>query len=145
MAESKKHQVLYDDECWMCTFQMRLLTWLDWCNVARLVPASNPDCLKLAPELTREGLMEAIHCVKTDGTVQRGARVLRFLGMRMPLMVPMALLLWVPGVIWVAERVYAWVSRNRHLLSRVFGCKGACNIVPQRERDGELTTKPTEK
>ncbi len=145
MAESKKHRILYDDECWMCTFQMRLLTWLDWCDVARLVPASNPDCLKLAPALTREGLMEAIHCVKTDGTVLRGARALRFIGMRMPLLVPLALFLWFPGVIWVAEWAYECVSRNRHLLSRVFGCKGACAFVPQRERDGELTTKPAEK
>ena len=145
MAERKKHRILYDDECWMCTFQMRLLTWLDWCNVARLVPASNPDCLKLAPGLTREGLMEAIHCVKTDGTVLRGARALRFIGMRMPLLIPMALFLWLPGVIWVAEWIYGCVSRNRHLLSRVFGCKGACAIVPQRERDGELTPKPAEK
>ena len=145
MAESKKHRILYDDECWMCTFQMRLLTWLDWCDVARLVPASSPDCLKLAPDLTREGLMEAIHCVKTDGTVLRGARALRYIGMRMPLLVPMALFLWLPGVIWLAERVYGWVSRNRHLLSRVSGCKGACSVVPQREREGELSTKPAEK
>ena len=144
MAERKKHQILYDDECWMCTFQMRLLTWLDWCDVARLVPASNPDCLQLAPGLTREGLMEAIHCVKTDGTVLRGARALRFIGLRMPLLVPMALFLWFPGVIWVAEWIYGCVSRNRHLLSRVFGCKSACAIMPQREREGEISSKPME-
>jgi len=145
MAERKKHRILYDDECWMCTFQMRLLTWLDWCDVARLVPTSNPDCLKLTSGLTREGLMEAIHCVKTDGSVLRGARALRFIGMRMPLLVPMAFFLWLPGVIWVAEWIYGCVSRNRHLLSRVFGCKGVCAIVPKREREGELTTKPAEK
>ena len=56
-----------------------------------------------------------------------------------------ALFLWFPRVIWVAEWIYGCVSRNRHLLSRVFGCKGACAIVAQRERDGELTTKPAEK
>ena len=145
MAERKRHQVLYDDECWMCTFQMRLLTWLDWCDVARLVPASNPECLKLAPGLTREGLMEAIHCVTKEGRVLRGARALRFIGMRMPLLVPLALVLWVPGVIWVAEKVYDCVSRNRYLLSRVFGCKGACDLLPKREREGEMTAKAAKK
>jgi len=145
MAERKRHQVLYDDECWMCTFQMRLLTWLDWCDVARLVPASNPECLKLAPGLTREGLMEAIHCVTEEGRVLRGARALRFIGMRMPLLVPLALVLWVPGVIWVAEKVYDCVSRNRYLLSRVFGCKGACDLLPQREREGEMSAKAAKK
>ncbi len=142
MAERKKHQILYDDECWMCTFQMRLLTWLDWCDVARLVPASNPNSLKLAPGLTREGLMEAIHCVPCEGEVLRGARALRFIGLRMPLLTPLALVLWLPGVIWIAEWVYGGVSRNRHLLSRVFGCKSACAIMPEREREDEITSKP---
>ena len=128
---------------------MRLLTWLDWCDVARLLPVSDPDTLRLVPGLTRQGLLEAIHCVPREGPVLRGARALRFVGMRMPLLIPMALVLWVPGVIWVAERVYMWVSRNRHLLSRFFGCKDACAIMPQREQEGqkkvELTEKPPEK
>ena len=49
------------------------------------------------------------------------------------------------GYIWIAEGIYACVSRNRHLISKVFGCKGACDIMPQRQRDGETTTKPAEK
>jgi len=40
-----------------------------------------------------------------------------------------------PGVIWVAEKFYMWISRNRLFLSRVFGCKGACVIMPERNRD----------
>jgi len=128
---------------------MRLLTWLDWCDVAQLLPVSDPDTLRLVPGLTRQDLLEAIHCVPREDPVLRGARALRFVGMRMPLLIPMALVLWVPGVIWVAERVYMWVSRNRHLLSRFFGCKDACAIMPQREQEGqkkvELTEKPPEK
>lgn len=145
MVEPEKHRILYDDECWMCTFQMRMLTWLDWCDVARLSPVSDPATLQLVPGLNRQDLLEAIHCVSREGAVLRGARALRFIGLRMPLLVPMALVLWVPGVIWVAERVYSWVSRNRHLLSRIFGCKDACAIMPQREREGEIATKPSEK
>ena len=139
-----KNQILFDDECPLCIFQMRLLTWLDWFGIARLVPISDPDCLILVPGLTREKLLEAIHCVRSGGEVLRRARALRFVGMRMPLLVPMALVLWVPGVIWVAERVYMWVSRNRHLLSRFFGCRDACAIMPQREREGEKKVELTE-
>ena len=145
MAEPKKHRLIYDDECAMCTFQMRMLTWLDWFNVAQLIPASDPQSLKIAPDLTHEKLMEEIHCVKTDEAVLRGARALRFLGMRMPLLIPFSLFMWVPGVIWVAEKVYALISRNRYILSRFFGCKDACSIMPQREREGEIVTEPAEK
>lgn len=131
-----RHVVLYDSECPMCVFQMRLLTWLDWCNTARLLPLSDPMAQTLAPWLSRADLMEAIHCVTPEGEIYRGARCIRFIGMRMPLLIPLALILWIPGVIWVAERFYAWVSRNRLALSRVFGCKGACAVLPERHRDG---------
>jgi predicted DCC family thiol-disulfide oxidoreductase YuxK len=129
-----RHIVLYDSECSLCTFQMRMLTWLDWFHVVRLLPIADPEAARVAPTLTREALLEAIHCIATDGTIYRGARCIRFVGLRMPLLVPLALVLWLPGVIWIAERIYMWISRNRYLLSRVFGCKDACAILPARKR-----------
>jgi predicted DCC family thiol-disulfide oxidoreductase YuxK len=129
------HAVLYDDACPMCTFQMKVLSWLDWFNVLALIPLSDPRAKELAPRLTREDLLEAIHCVTPEGAIHRGARAIRFVGMRLPLLVPIALFLWIPGVIRIAEIVYQWVSRHRHLLSRVFGCKDACSIMPARKRE----------
>ena len=114
---------------------MRLLTWLDWCNVLALVPLASPRAHEAAPQLTREELLEAMHCVAKNGRIYRGAGCIRFVGMRLPLLVPVALFLWLPGVIWVAERVYACISRNRHHLSKLFGCKDACSILPARKRD----------
>ena len=141
--DRSKHIVLYDSDCPLCTFQMRLLTWLDWLNKVRLLPISDPEAAGIAPELTREQLREAIHCVTPDDEIYRGARCFRFLGFRLPLLVPLALFLWIPGVIWVAEKIYMWVSRNRHLLSKVFGCKGACAILPERKREGEPENSKT--
>lgn len=134
--------VLYDGECALCTFQMKLLTWLDWCNVVTLVPIADPRTPGLAPTLTAAAMQAAIHCLARDGRIYRGARCLRFVGMRMPLLVPLALVLWLPGVIVVAEWVYQWISRNRQLLSRVFGCKEACAIMPQRRQMTPPTPKP---
>ena len=129
--------VLYDDSCPLCTFQMRVITWMDWFNTVSLLPLSHPRAAQVAPTLTREALLEAIHCVAGDGRIYRGARCLRFIGLRMPLGAPVALVLWIPGVIWVAEKIYARVSRHRHLLSRLFGCKEACALLPQRPRENE--------
>ena len=130
-----KHTVLYDDECSMCTFQMKVLSWLDWFGVLALTPLSDPKAKEVAPQLSQEQLEEAIHCVTPEGRVYRGARAIRFVGMRLPLLVPLALFMWLPGVIWIAEMIYTRVSRNRHLLSRVFGCKDACAIMPARKRE----------
>ena len=126
--------VLYDGECPLCVFQMRMITWLDWFNVVSLLPVQDPRVSEIAPSLSREALLEAIHCITPDGRIYRGARCLRFMGMRLPLVIPVALLLWIPGVIWVAEKIYQRVSRNRHMLSRWFGCQGACSILPARKR-----------
>jgi predicted DCC family thiol-disulfide oxidoreductase YuxK len=136
--------VLYDDQCPMCTFQMRVLTWLDWFNVTSLLPMSNPRAAEVAPTLTQEDLMAAIHCVSREGRIYRGARCIRYVGMRMPLLVPIALFLWIPGVIRVAEKIYARVSRNRYLLSRLFGCQEACSLMPARERRNDKEIQSVE-
>ena len=131
----KPHLVLYDDECPLCVFQMKMLSWLDWRGALALVPLSDPRAQSAAPQLGREDLLEAIHCVTPAGKVYRGARALRFVGMRLPLLVPVALLLWIPGVIHLAEIIYRLVSRNRLVLSRLFGCRNACAILPKRVRE----------
>jgi predicted DCC family thiol-disulfide oxidoreductase YuxK len=130
-----QHIILYDGECPMCVFQMKMLSWLDWFGVLALVPLSDPHAQEVAPQLTREDLLEAIHCVTPQGRIYRGARAIRFVGMRLPLLVPVALFLWIPGVILIAELIYKWVSHNRHLLSRIFGCKDACAILPAKKRE----------
>ena len=127
--------VLYDDECPLCTFQMKVLSWLDWFNALALVPLSDPHAKEIAPQLSREDLLEAIHLVTPEGRIYRGARAIRFVGMRLPLLVPVALFLWIPGVIQIAEIIYQWIARHRLVLSRLFGCKDACAILPARKRE----------
>jgi predicted DCC family thiol-disulfide oxidoreductase YuxK len=114
---------------------MKLLTWLDWLNVAAVIPLSSDRARELAPQLTAEQLRSAIHVVTRKGRIHRGARCIRFLSMRMPLLVPLGLILWIPGVIWIAEHVYQLVANNRLVLSRLFGCKDACSILPARKRE----------
>lgn len=131
----KQHIVLYDEHCPLCTFQMKLLSWLDWSGVLDLVPLSDPRAREIAPHLTREDLLEAIHCIAPDGSIHRGARALRSVGMGLPLLLPLALFLWIPGVIFLADIAYRWVSRHRLVLSRIIGCKEACALLPTRARE----------
>ena len=129
--------VLYDGDCSLCTFQSRVITWLDWFNTVSLLPIADVRAREIAPRLTATDLHEAIHCVATNGRIYRGARCLRFIGIRMPLAIPFSVVMWIPGVILVAEVFYRWLSRNRYILSRVFGCKEACAILPARRRSNE--------
>lgn len=127
-----RHILLFDSDCPLCTFQSRLLSWMDWFNVVEMVPLNDERAAAIAPGITREDLLEAIHCITPEGEIHRGARAIRFLGVRIPLLVPTGLFLWIPGVIKIAEIVYAFISKHRLVLSRLFGCKGACAILPEK-------------
>lgn len=126
MNDARANLVLYDGDCPLCRGQMRVIDRLDWFGALHLLPISDPLTAEMAPELTRDELLEAIHCRAPDGRIYRGARCLRFVGLRLPLLVPVALFLWLPGMIQLADRFYLWGSRRRYGLSRLFGCKEAC-------------------
>lgn len=133
-TKASTNLVLYDDYCSFCVAQMRLLKRLDWFNTISVLPMSDPRAAALFPGLSKEQLLEAIRCVSGSGQVRSGARCFRHLALRLPMLIPMALIMWVPGVIWVADRVYWRISRNRYLLSRVLGCDGGtCAVRPPGE------------
>ena len=131
--EQAKHIMLYDSDCPMCTFQMLSIQALDWLKKVDLVPIKDDRTKTIAPDITRSDLLEAIHCVTPEGEVHRGARAIRFLGFRIPLLFPVGIFLWIPGVIYLAEIFYKFVADRRHVISKVFGCKGACTIFPDQD------------
>ena len=139
-----RNAVLYDSDCPFCVFQGKMMTWLDWFGALRLLPIKDPEAMELAPDVRREDLQEAMHVVTREGKIFRGARAIRFISFRLPAAVPLGLVLWFPGVIFIAEKVYAVVSRNRLHLSKLFGCRGACVIMPTRTagREDKIPDQP---
>ena len=117
------HVVIYDGDCKFCLAQVRWLKWLDWFHALEFIPLDDPRVKKIAPTISREELLDAVYCVPKNGDISRAARCFRFLGMRIPLLVPLALLLWFPGVICIAEKVYKFIAQNRSTLSRLLGLK----------------------
>ena len=126
--DRQMNQLIYDDECGFCRAQVRQLRALDWFRTIEFHAASDPKALTLAPGLTREGLMAAMHAISPAGSVFRGARAFRQIGLSIPCFAPLALLMWVPGVVWFADRVYERIARNRYFLSRFVGCDEVCAL-----------------
>ena len=116
-----RHTLLYDKDCPLCRAQMRRVRRLDWGRRFALLPLQDAAVASLAPALSREALAEAMHCVAADGRIFRGAAWLRFVVLRLPLVAPIGWLLWLPGALPLAERLYRRVSRNRQHLSRWWG------------------------
>lgn len=136
MNQRERHIVLYDGDCPMCTFQMKTIQALDWWNKVELVPIKDERAQEIAPGVSRADLQEAIHCVTPEGKMYRGARAFRFLGFRIPVLIPLGLILWFPGVIYIAEVVYKFVADRRQFFSKFFGCKEACALFPDEADKG---------
>jgi predicted DCC family thiol-disulfide oxidoreductase YuxK len=121
--------VLYDGACAFCRRSVRLLGRLDWRHRLRFQSARDVDHLPpTATPLDPRRLLEELHVVTPDGKrVSAGFRAFRWLAWRLPLTLPLAPLLYVPGVPWVGAKVYRWVARNRFALVPCAG--GACRLT----------------
>lgn len=136
---SDKTIVLYDGRCPMCTFQMQLLTWVDIFHRLQLIPYQDQAATEYTDSIDPSALQASIHCVNPRGLIFRGARALRHICMRLPPYIPFALLLWIPGTLYIAHEIYDGISRNRMRISRIFGCTSACKIIPAKQRSGDFS------
>jgi predicted DCC family thiol-disulfide oxidoreductase YuxK len=116
------HPVLvYDGDCGFCTKCVRVLERIG--PEGEIVAWQSTDLAKLG--LTEEQAAAAVQWVSSDGTVRSGheaiAAALRTAGGAWQI-VGRAILL--PGISWLAARVYRLVADNRH---RLPGSTAACD------------------
>jgi predicted DCC family thiol-disulfide oxidoreductase YuxK len=110
--------LLYDGACGFCRrWVSRLRRW-DRHGALEYVAAADRGAFAGLPQLSDAALDRAMHLVTADGRVYPGARALPLLFRLLPGGRVPALLMRVPGVQRLADRVYAWVAARRHR----FGC-----------------------
>lgn len=118
-------QLLYDAECGFCqTWVQRGRRLLRADVHARPLQEFSSTDSRLSPaELRHE-----IKLVMTDGQFFSGAEaVARAVG-------GVAMLYYLPGLGWLADRTYSWVARRRHTLPG--GCDSTgCSIEGSRTRN----------
>ena len=117
--------LLYDGNCGFC------LRWINrlrrWDRAGRIdyVPYQQRAVIADLPSIGDDALDRAAHLVAPDGSVSAGARAIPALLGYLPgggLLKPF---FWIPGIPWVADRVYAWVAANRH---RLGGRGSTCGV-----------------
>ncbi len=112
-----KWLLIYDGDCEFCRRQIDLLERHDARNVIEPVPFQTADLSRYG--LTRQATEEAMHLVSSSGSVWRGAAAAREILKLIPRGWILAWIFYLPGAMFVAERVYSWVARRRHR----FGCE----------------------
>ena len=110
--------MLYDGDCGFCRATRRCLSALDVTNRVRWLPyqslADPPDGLTWG-DLDRAAYLQA-----EDGRLFEGYYAFRALTVRLPLLMPLAPLAWLPGMAALGSRAYRWVADNRRRIG--FGC-----------------------
>lgn len=85
-----------------------------------MVPSQSRHTVAGLPEIDDAALDRAMHFVTPDGRVYRGARALPAILRYVPGGAILRPLLFIPGVLPIADRVYDRIAANRHKL----GCGG---------------------
>ena len=106
----------YDGECGFCRRMAGGLSRLDVFGQIDWTPYQG---LRNPPGGLSWGDLDGAAFLKTGGgTLYEGFYACRRLTLRLAALLPLAPVLWLPGVNRVGVATYGWVARNRYFLSR---------------------------
>ena len=106
--------VLFDDRCGKCRRFIRLSTALDFAGHLDVVGLSDPRIAREFSHFDLAALNFEMHVIDARGRVFRGFYAIRRIAREVPLMWPLAALLFRPGVSAAGEPIYAWIARTRY-------------------------------
>ena len=132
-----KAVVLYDGMCPLCQRGVRVLKRLDWFGKLHFQDCRDVDNWPpSAVPLSLKALLAEMHLVTPDRKrAPAGYRAFRWMAWRIPLLLPLAPLMYFPGVPWVGNKVYLWVAKNRYNL--VPCGDGGCQVrLPGKKAEG---------
>jgi predicted DCC family thiol-disulfide oxidoreductase YuxK len=118
IAVSARHLpvVIYDANCQLCESIKNGLSHWGRKREIRFLHFQDPHACNLQPDLYDIDYLDAIRFIDGSGKSWKGADAVRHLLKMMPFGLPLAWILSLPGMYYLAEKVYIWVARNRYWL-----------------------------
>ena len=110
-----RHLVLWDGDCGFCRRSVEWLASQDRRGALEFKPYQS---VALAPSL-KEACSHAVHVIKSDGEVIRAGRAMMFCGLFTRFSGWARIAMW-PLFLPFIEVGYAFVARNRNLVSKLF-------------------------
>ena len=111
-----KWVLYYDGDCEFCTRVVRALFRIDFFGRITWVPYQTLE--KPPHGLSWGDLDSAAYLDTGQDRLHQGFYAFRMLTLRLLPLLPLAPILWFPGVNLVGVPAYHWVARNRHRFSR---------------------------
>ena len=124
---------IYDGYCVICNQTRRTVMALDWLHRVEFLNIHDWNEVNARyPTLDYDTAMGQMHLVTPAGDLMGGFPAVRRLLRELPLGYPLWLLLHLPGMNWLGNRVYRFIARHRYRINRLFGmpvCEdGTCKV-----------------
>jgi predicted DCC family thiol-disulfide oxidoreductase YuxK len=123
-----KLTILYDGNCGLCRASVTRLRRIDRDDRVELLDLHDPSVSARFPQVNREEALQLMQAVDRAGKVYAGVDAWARVGLALPRWKVIAWLLLVPGIHFVANRIYAWVARNRYRWNRELCAGGSCSV-----------------
>ena len=107
--------LIYDDDCGFCKKSLKTVKKLDFFNRINLTPSYAIE--KYPNEMKKSRLDLEMGAVDENNEIFYGADAFEQVFSRVPLFWPIAILMKIPGVIYLARLCYKTIAKNRNKLS----------------------------
>ena len=129
--ESKKMAeltVLYDGSCSLCRASVARVRPFDKRRRIEFLDLHDPSAPQRFPLIDRDAAMRWMQAVDPNGRVSSGADAWARIGALLPGWNLLVWILLLPGLHWLAVKVYAWIARNRYRWNRSVCSGGTCAL-----------------
>jgi predicted DCC family thiol-disulfide oxidoreductase YuxK len=127
-----KLTVLYDGACSLCRASVARVRPFDTRHRIEFLDLHDPSVQERFPQIDRDAAMRWMQAVDEQSRNWSGADAWARIGLLLPGWNLVAWILLVPGVRWLAGRIYFWIARNRYRWNRSLCEDGSCSVhVPE--------------
>jgi len=120
--------VLFDGHCALCSTSARRVRRFDGGGRIELLDLHDPSVGRRFPQVDRDQAMKWMLAVDREGRTYQGADAWARIGSRLPGWNLLAWILLVPGIHWLAGKIYAWIARNRYRWNRTVCNDDSCRV-----------------
>jgi len=120
--------VLYDSSCSLCRASVARVRPFDTHRRIEFLDLNDQTAQQRFPQIDREVAMRWMQAVDGHGRIWSGADAWARIGLLLPGWNLLAWLLLVPGLHWIAARIYGWIARNRYRWNSTLCSDGTCSL-----------------
>ncbi len=120
--------VLFDGTCSLCRASAARVKRFDTHQRIELLDLHDPSAAERFPQIDRQEAMKWMQAVDARGRILTGADAWAQIGGLLPGWNLVAWMLRIPGIRWLAGKIYAWIARNRYRWNRAVCEDGSCKV-----------------